>query len=193
MRNSTPLRFLGGATLACLLACGGGGGSDSASTPAPAPATSISYTNPSPTSSQWSMVKDAASTSTHLILNLVPPADAASGFGVGFTVNAPSGLSWSKVSGGDAQLLHNRAAYTLGTGTQLMKSVSKNGDLIAGIYQKGLTTTPVLHSAGAVASVALDLSGATPGTATLTVKASQELQASGMQTITIAVGTIALQ
>lgn len=195
MRNSTPLQILGGAALASLLACSGGGGSDSSSTPTPStPATSLSYTNPTPASGQWSLVKDGASTSTHLILNLMPPTDGASGFGVGFTVNAPNGLAWTKVNGADAQLLHNSAVYTLGSGTQLMKSVSKSGDLIVGIYQKGLTTTPALHSAGAVGSIAVDLSsGATTGAATLTVKASQELQASGMHTITIAVGTLALQ
>ena len=191
----TILKLGSGATLAALMACGGGGGSDSGggSTNTNA-ASKIVYTNPTPTSGQWALMQDASSTDKHLVLDLVPPSDAVSGFGVGITINAAGGATWSKVVSSDAQYIHN-TAYTLGSGTQLIKGVAKSGDLIAGVYQKGVGTTPIAHSAGAVASIALDLkSSATKGgSVTLTVKASKELQASGMQSITIAAGTIALQ
>jgi hypothetical protein len=181
--------------LAALVACGGGGGSDS-SAPAgnPNAATKLAYTDPSPTSTQWALKKNASSTSTHLVLDLVPPSDAVSGFGVGFTINAPTGVIWTKVAGTDAQMIHN-TAYTLGGGTQLIKGISSNGNLIAGVYQQGTATAAVAHSSGAVASVALDLSPGASITASVvpTVSVSKELQLSGMQTITIAVGTIALQ
>lgn len=186
-------RIGGAAALTLLLACGGGG-SDSGGTPASNGASKIAYTDPTPSPTQWALMKDPASTDKHLILNLVPPSDAVSGFGVGLTINAPTSLVWSKVTSSDAQFIHN-TAYALGGGTQLIKAVSANGNLIAGVYQKGIATAAVTHSVGAVASIAVDLkSGAAKAaSATLTVSASQELQASGMQPINIAVGSIALQ
>lgn len=183
--------------LASLVACGGGGGSSSNSggTPSnPNAATKLVYTNPTPTAGQWALMKDAASTDTHLILDLVSPTDAVSGFGVGFTINAPTSVTWTKVSGSDATLIQN-AAYNLGgVAPQLIKGVSKTGNLIAGVYQKGLATAAVPHP-GTVAKIALDLSSGALKTAsvTLTVSPSQELQASGMQNITIVPGTLALQ
>ena len=72
--------------------------------------------------------------------------------------------------------------------------MNKSGDLLAGIFQKGLATTAVPHAGGAMASIALDLkSGAAPGTVTLTVKAAQELKAGGMQNVTLTTGTLAAQ
>ncbi len=203
MRNETfmktALKLAPATALALLVACGGGGGSDSSSTPSGGgtsnTATKIVYTDPTPSSGQWALMKDAASTDTHLVLKLVPPSDAASGFGVGFTLAAPSSLTWSKVSSGDAQMIHN-LAYTLGPGTQLIKAVPKSGSLIAGIYQQGLATAAVAHTTGAVASIAVDLaSGATKTTSsiTLTPGTSKELRLSGMQSITIVAGQIALQ
>lgn len=196
----TTLKLASATTLALLVACGGGGGSDSSTTPSGGggtsnAATKMVYTDPTPSSGQWALMKDAASTDTHLVLKLVPPSDASSGFGVGFTVGAPSSLVWSKVSSGDATMIHN-LAYTLGSGTQLIKGVIKSGSLVAGVYQQGLATTAVAHSSGAVASIAVDMaSGASKTTSpiTPTVSVSKELQLGGMQTITIAVGQIALQ
>lgn len=193
MRTLTDFRILGGvAALSLLLACGGGS-SDSAASAPPA-ATSLSYTNPSTSASNWTLVKDPASTSTHLVLDLVPPADGKSGFGVGFTLNATGGVTWSKVASTDTELVSNKA-YALGSGSKLMKGVANaSGDLLVGVFQKGLSTTPVAHATGAVAQVAMDLTaGTTPGTVTLTVKAAQELQTGGMTNITITSGTIARQ
>lgn len=204
MLKETPmkmtLKLASATTLALLVACGGGGGSDaSTSTPGGGgtsnAATKLVYTDPTPSSGQWALLKDTASTDTHLILKLVPPSDAASGFGVGFTIAAPTSLTWSKVSSGDAQMIHN-LAYSLGSGTQLIKAVPKSGSLIAGVYQQGLSTAAVAHNTGAVASIALDMaSGAAKTTSAIvpTVSVSKELQLSGMQTITIAVGQISLQ
>lgn len=182
--------------LASLVACGGGGGgSDSGSAPSSNGATKIAYTNPTPAAGQWALMKDAASTDTHLVLDLVSPSDAVSGFGVGFTINAPTSLTWSKVSGSDATLIQNTAYSLGGVSPELIKGVSKTGNLIAGVYQKGLATAAVAHTGTTVAKIALDLSSGASKTAsvTLTVSPSQELQASGMQNITIVPGTIALQ
>ncbi len=193
----TMLKCTPALALAALVACGGGGSSDAGSGSAPSnpnAATKLAYTNPTPTGTQWALKKNASSTDTHLILDLVPPSDAASGFGVGFTLNAPTSVAWTKVAGADAQLIHN-TAYALGSGTQLIKGVSSNGNLIAGVYQQGLSTAAVAHNTGAVASIALDLAPGALKAASVapTVSVSKELQLSGMQTITIAVGALALQ
>ncbi len=203
MRKDSPMKMtlkLASATLlAVLVACGGGGGSDSSSTPSGGgtsnAATKLVYTDPTPSSGQWALMKDASSTDTHLVLKLVPPSDASSGFGVGFTLAAPSSLVWSKVASGDATMIHN-LAYSLGSGTQLIKGVSKSGSLIAGVYQQGLATAAVAHNTGAVASIAMDMAGGASKTTSPispTVTVSKELQLGGMQAMTIAVGQIALQ
>lgn len=188
------LKTASGLALAGMLACGGGGGSSSGSTTDPNAATKLAYTNPSPASGQWALMKDPASTSTHLILDLVPPSDAISGFGVGFTLKAGTGVQWAKVSSGDAQYVHN-IAYTLGSGVQLIKGTVATSTLTAGVFQKGLATTPIAHGTGATVSVALDLASGAPKTASVTITptVSKELQASGMQPLTVAVGTLSLQ
>ncbi|HEU4950766.1 MAG TPA: hypothetical protein VFT46_02385 [Holophagaceae bacterium] len=191
------LKAASGFALAGLLACSGGGGSDSGTsggTSNPNAATKLAYTDPTPSSGQWALVKDAASTDTHLILDLVPPSDAVAGFGVGFTLTAGTGVKWTKVSGSDAEYVHN-VAYTLGSGVQLIKGTVKTSTLTAGVFQKGLSTTPVSHGSGTVASVALDLAPGASKTASVTITptVSKELQASGMQPMTVAVGTLSLQ
>lgn len=182
--------------LASLVACGGGGGSSSSSGGGTSSnkATKLVYTDPAPSGTQWALMKDASSTDTHLVLDLVSPSDAVSGFGVGFTINAPTSVTWSKVTGTDATLIQNTAYNLGGASPQLIKGVSKTGSLIAGVYQKGLATTPVPHP-GTVAKIALDLSSGASKAASvaLTVSVSQELQASGMQNITILPGALALQ
>ncbi|MBS1766289.1 MAG: hypothetical protein JST05_02655 [Acidobacteria bacterium] len=201
MRTETNLKTLlkiaSGMTLAGLVACGGGGGGSSSSTgggtTGPS-ATKLVYTNPSPSAGQWGLMKNAASTDSHLILDLMPPSDAVSGFGVGITLTTTGGVTWSKVASGDATYIEN-VAYTLGSGTQLIQGTPKASSLIAGVYQKGLATTPIAHSAGAVARIALDLkTGTSPSSSvTLAVNMSKELQASGLQAITVVPGTISLQ
>ena len=190
----TILKAGAGLAMAGMLACGGGSSDNGNNGGAPPAALKVGYTNPTPASGEWALMKNASSTSSHLVLDLVPPSNAVAGFGVGFTVNAASGLAWSKPGASDTQLIHN-TAYALGTGTPLLQGVAKSGDLIAGVYQKGLSTTPVAHSVGAVATIALDAapSASASSSTTLTVKVSQELQATGMTGITIKVGTVSLQ
>lgn len=177
--------------LAALVACGGGGGGSSDNS-APAPkAASLVYTDP--TSTGWRLVKDASSTSTHLVLNLVGPA-GGSGHGVAFTFAVdPTKATWSKVTVGDAEYVKN-VAYTLGSGSQFIKSKVASGSLSAGVFQKGVGGTAAPYT-GPLVRVALDL---VPGQAVntsipITVTGTQELTASGMGTITVAVGTLTAQ
>lgn len=97
MRNPhLHLLLLAGLGLAGLLACGGGSDDPAPAAPAPA-ATRLTYTDP--TGSGWRLVKDASSTPTRIVLNLVGPA----GFktrGVGFNLQAPAGAKFGAFSEG---------------------------------------------------------------------------------------------
>jgi hypothetical protein len=92
-------RILSMAALLLITACGGGGGSSGGgggSTTQPAAA--LVYTSPAdPTT--WRLVADAASTPTHLVLDLMAPTGAA-GLGVTLILTTDNlGAQWSMVSG----------------------------------------------------------------------------------------------
>lgn len=149
--------------LAALSACGGGGGGTGTTTPPPPPKTiadHLDYT--APTSGTYILVKDASSTPTHLVLDLLGPAGALTS-GVGFYLSADSNkVTWAKVASGDAEYIQN-GAFNLGTGTQLIKSKVAGDQLQAGVYQKGATVAPVtLTSTTVLAKVALDLKSNVP-------------------------------
>lgn len=184
-----------GLTLASLVACGGGGGSSSSAPGGGSTSTKLIYTDPTPSGTQWALMRDAASTDKHLILNLVPPSDAVAGFGVAFTISAPTSAgTWTKVASADPQLVENKL-YALGGGVNLIKATSAGGTMKAGVFQKGLATAPVAHTNGAVASIAFNVASNASATASvaITLTGAQELQASGMQPITIVAGTLAIQ
>lgn len=76
--------LVSGLLLGLAVACGGSKHQTATVTTAPA-ATGLSYTNP--TSSGWRLVKDASSTSSRLVLNLVGPSGLLSR-GAGFNLQA---------------------------------------------------------------------------------------------------------
>jgi hypothetical protein len=92
MRNLTTL--CSGLLVALTLACGGGSGpkAQPGVTPA-APAKGLTYVDP--VSTGWRLVKDASSTSTRIVLNLVGPAGLKSR-GAGFNLQAPAGVRFGK-------------------------------------------------------------------------------------------------
>ncbi|HJV89476.1 MAG TPA: hypothetical protein VJ623_04150 [Holophagaceae bacterium] len=99
MRMTTPFSLiLTGFTLTLALACGGGSGS-SASAPAPTATTATGLAYVDPTSGDWRLMKDAASTPNRLILNLVGPAGFKSR-GVGFNLVAPAGVKFKTFDNG---------------------------------------------------------------------------------------------
>ena len=74
--------------LVALVGCGGSttAPAPTPATPTPASATSFAYTDPTTTASDWKLLKDATSTDTKLVLNLVGPSNGTKYRGAGFTL-----------------------------------------------------------------------------------------------------------
>ena len=123
--NTKLLTSLFVATL--LAGCGGGDSTPTntpAATPAPPPPivkpTTLSYADP--TSSGWRLVKDAASTPTRLVLDLVGPAGTQTR-GVGFNLKRGMGLAFTTFPNG---------GYALDTGVFQLKGTNTNFEAYAG-------------------------------------------------------------
>lgn len=184
MRRRFPIRSLLAIALVALIGCGGGTGED------PPPVVhGLIYTNP--TGSGWRLVQNASSTTTKVVLDLVPP-DGSSGLGVGFVLVASARLQWAKVDALDGDFLHNRA-FDLGTQPAMARGLARDGELQVGVFQKGLDR--VVTYQGAVLSVALGLgSGAPPPSEVLLpiqVRKAKHVGVDGSsQAITIQVGEL---
>lgn len=132
-----PRLALSLAVLALLGACGGGGG---APTPPAAPqaATGLSYADPAGTG--WRLVKDASSTPTRLVLNLVGPA-GEKGRGVAFNLRADGAVQFAKFANGTYindlgvfQLGNKHGARSVVDGTPVAKDV---GAIVGGVKEGG--------------------------------------------------------
>jgi hypothetical protein len=126
-----------------VVACGGCSGGSNTATPPPPVATpppaaqGVSYTNPVSTS--WRLVKDPASTATHLVLNLVGPA-GTSGRGVALTVQADASMmTWGKLDGlyiRDGHVFDLAFDPTDPNEPHLLVGGVHGNDLLVGIFQK---------------------------------------------------------
>ncbi len=187
--------------VAGLVACGGGGGGSS---PAPTPtATALTYTDP--TSGTYLLKKDAASSGSHLVLDLVGPT-AGTASGVTLTLNADtSKVAWTNVASTDPAntLVQNGAQFSLGTGTPILLARTYGSTtLMATVAQKGLTVTPASLN-GVLLKVALDLKpnlGLAQGTTiSLSADGTKSLVLDGTKgsapigPITVSVGTLTAQ
>jgi len=138
MRTRSLSLLLSGLVLTLSLACGGGSSSPSTAAPAAA-ATGLAYTDP--TSTGWRLVKDASSTSTRLVLNLVGPSGLKTR-GVGFNLQAPSTVKFGAFANGLA--INDTGVYQLLSMAQadpnepvaLVGGVKSGNLLTAGIFQK---------------------------------------------------------
>ena len=200
----TPItKFLSSSTatlaLAGLLACGGGGGGSSAPPPGPVIATGLAYADPG--SGTYRLVKNASSSGSHLVLDLVGPSTGTA-MGVSITLNADATrVTWVDVPAGGTTsvLMQNGTQFSLGSGTPIQKAKITGGALQATVAQKAPTAPASLN--GSLLRVALDLKsglGLTQGTAiTLSADAvkSQVLAdtASSPAAITVTVGTLTAQ
>jgi hypothetical protein len=108
--------------------------------PPPAPlATSLQYTDPSSTSG-WRLVKNASSTPTRLVLDLVGPAGVKTR-GVGFNLQGLPGVKFGLFENGLP--LQDTGVYQLSSAANvpnepvaLMGGLKKGNLLTVGIYQK---------------------------------------------------------
>jgi hypothetical protein len=151
-------------------------------------ASSLTYVDPA--SSGWRLVKNAASTDAHLVLDLVGPS-GQTGKGVALTLSTdPNVATWTQVNGGDAERVAN-LAFAPGTGDALVKGTAKSGVLTAGVYEK---TGAAVDVGGAVASVALDPTAAvlvSGASIPVSVVKAAALDGSGsLAPISVAVGTL---
>jgi hypothetical protein len=156
MNSKLLLSFLFAATLA---GCGGGDSTPPPPPPAPAPApvpvvapTHLSYADP--TGSGWRLVKDASSTDTKIVLNLVGPTGTQTR-GVGFNLKKGMGLAFSTFASGAYaidtgvfQLKGNNSNFESYAGTAadpvlFVAAPLKSGDVLStGIFQKDRTNGP---------------------------------------------------
>lgn len=156
-----PTRILAGFALLALAACsGGGGGGGGTPTPSKTIADTLAYTNP--TGSGYLLVRNASSTSSHLILDLVGPASSVSG--VGFSLSADqTKVTWSNV-GSDKV---NGPLFS----NALVKTKLSGDVLQAGVYQKGTGAAVSTSSTSVLAQVAVDLKSGIPVNTTVALSA----------------------
>jgi len=136
--RSLPL-LLSGLVLGFSLACGGGSHSTPATSATAPAAAGLTYTDP--TGSGWRLLKDASSTSTRLVLNLVGPSGLKTR-GVGFNLQAPATVKFGAFANGLA--IHDAGVYQLLSLAQadpnepvaLIGGVKPGNILTAGIFQK---------------------------------------------------------
>jgi hypothetical protein len=165
MNSKLLLSFLFTATLA---GCGGGGDSTPPAAPPPPPVvapTHLSYSDP--TSTGWRLVKDATSTDTRIVLNLVGPAGTQTR-GVGFNLRKGMGLAFGKFGSayahdtGVLQLKGTNSNFESFAGTDadpvlFVSAPLKSGDVLStGIFQKDRTNGPK-DSAAPLVQVAVTL------------------------------------
>lgn len=124
--------------LGLLVACGGG-----ASNPAPVStaSTGLSYTNP--TGTGWRLMKDATSTPTRLVLNLVGP-EGAKGRGVGFNLRADAMVKFAKFANGT--YINDLGIFKMGNKAGAIsiygEAVTKDtGTIVGGVKEGGRVLT----------------------------------------------------
>jgi hypothetical protein len=176
------LKHLSPLVLVAMLAACGGDSSAPASPPPTVTPTKLNYADPVGTG--WRLVKDPASTTTLLILDLVGP-DGTQTRGVGFNLKRGMGLAFSRFSNGG--YAHDTGVFQLkGTNTNFesyagtdadpvlfVSAPLKSGDVLStGIFQKDRTNVPK-DSTAPLVQVAITLADFTR-TTVATVNASTD-------------------
>jgi hypothetical protein len=172
MRN-----LLASALLITAFSCSGGGGSNP-----PTPAARLTYTDPGDTT-QWRLTRNAASTATHLVLDLMAPT-GASGRGVSVVLTCDAKAAWKAVNG---SAFTQNVAYT---GDLVQKGSVQGSDLRVLLSQRPGTAQS--YGSSPVLSVAMDLvSGTLPGTVAVSAAQGAHLgSAAAPESITVVAGTL---
>lgn len=112
------------ATASLSVSAGGGSGT---------PAKEVTYTDPAGTG--WRLLKDASSTSTKLVLNLVGPSGTkARGAGMNLVMDAKGALAWVKFS--DGSYIKDGGVFSTGSGdAKLLLGGVKGDKLMVGAFQ----------------------------------------------------------
>jgi len=153
----------------------------------PTSASALIYTDPTDPSS-WRLVRDSASTSTHLVLDLLAPIGL---FGQGVTMILTADTTeanWSFVSG-TAYLA--QAAYP----NAMVSIASINGNSLRIVVSQAAGAPVAAYGSAPVLSVALDLvSGASPGNVAVSVAQGGHLGLTPTPSpITIEIGVLKAQ
>lgn len=205
MLFNAPRQLVAVLLVTLAVACGGCSSSNHptpippvAPPPPPPPAQGVSYTDPSGTG--WRLVKDAASTSTHLVLDLVGPT-GTSGRGVALTVHADtSKMSWGKLDGAyiqDGQVFDLAFDPTDPNEPRLLVGGVRGDDLLVGIFQKDPSAT-AKDLGVTLYSIAIDFKSGTdlksgdviPLSVTKSRMLPGDLSAGKLEDIAVAVGTL---
>lgn len=119
--------------LGLAMACGGGSGGSNA---APAtPAKSLSYTDPAGTG--WRLLKDASSTPTRVVLNLVGPSGLMTR-GAGFNLAAPAGIRFGTFPSANPVPDLGAADFPIrDTGVYELKNTDNTGDPLEPVLLAG--------------------------------------------------------
>jgi len=164
--------------IAVLSACGSGGGGSGATVNVPSnsatPAAGLSYTDPK--AGGWRLIKDASSTNTRVVLNLVGPTGLTVR-GVGFNLSKGQCISFGQFPSGAYaldtgvfQLMGNNPNFEAFAGTPadpvlFVSAPLKSGDVLStGIFQKDRTNAPK-DVGQPLVQVAIDLSKASAASA----------------------------
>ena len=190
--------------VALAVACGGCSGSHTATPippaapPPPAAAQGVSYTDPVSTS--WRLVKDPASTATHLVLNLVGPS-GTSGRGVALTVHADTSMmTWGKLDSlyiKDAHVFDLAYDPTDPNEPRLIVGGVHGNDLLVGVFQKDANAT-AKDLGTTLYSIAIDFKSGTslkagdaiPLSVTKSRLLPADLSLGKLQDISVAIGSL---
>lgn len=167
------------AVLLVSLACGGGGGGSTVA------ATGFAFSADTATTN-WRLVRDATSTSSHLVLDLLAPT-GTSGQGITLILTTDTAAAtWAPVTG---------TSYAVQTlyASPLVDVAKVSGAALRILISQGGGTT-VSYGTTPVLQVALDLvTGASAGTVTLAATQAAHLgTASTPDAITVSAGTLSI-
>lgn len=209
MDMNRALRILAPVALVLFAACGG------SSHPK---ATKLVYTDPEAAPAGWRLVADAASTPTHLVLDLVGPSDGTKYRGVGFTLQAdPKKVKFAKVLDAEGNLLgyhvdggvfQDKDPDGTAQPVTLQASGVREDKLMVGIFQRkdddgfGEAGSTAKDCSGVVLRIAVDLDpalNAGTGSVPLTVLKARTIREHvnadkrRMNDIQVSVGTLKLE